>query len=562
MRKQTQLFENFLCDPLFLYEAVVNSTDDYVFIVDLKTDVALLSDNMCADFELPGRLTDGLVPLWGALIHEKDRDRFFASMGEIISGCQNSHRMEYQVLNRRREYVWVFCRGMIQRDEAGNPLTFAGAVTNLSVRGKVDYVTGLFTQSECERYMQEWLQHNKGATLLLLGLDNFTKINELRGHAFGDAVLRKFAQAVQRLLPIQARIYRFDGDQFAVVWQGDAAGEPETVFEQIQDFCAGEHSVDGVKYFCSASGGVASVYEDGEGYAELIRCAASALEDAKGRGRNCCLAFDADFILPKLRGLEMLEELRTSIQEGFSRFSVVYQPFVSGKELTLKGAEALLRWSHPNGDNVPPMEFIPLLESNDLMVSVGTWVLEQAMIQGEIWSRTFRDFELNVNVSFVQMKEENFSAVVENLLIKTGFDPLHLVLELTESRFVTDREGLGNCFETLRAMGIRIAMDDFGTGYSSLGMLSQCPADIIKIDRMFIDKIDDADHQFNFAFIRAVIQLCHSVGISTCVEGMENERELNAVRALKADSLQGFFISKPLRPEILEEKFDICVPTL
>lgn len=555
MGNQVPLFENFSCDPLFLYEAVVNSTDDYVFVVDLTTDLALISDNMYVDFDLPGRLTPGLVPVWGTLIHEKDRAGFFASMDSMVCGDENAHRMEYQVLNRYGEYVWVVCRGLLQRDAAGCPLTFAGTVTNLSVRGKVDHVTGLFTQMECERRMPEMLEREGYATLLLLGLDNFTKINDLRGHAFGDAVLRKFAQEVQSLLPPEAGMYRFDGDEFAVVYRGDAVDKLGEIFKQIQLYCCGEHAIDGVQYFCSVSGGLAGVGQDGGRYAELIQYAASALEDAKTHGKNCCLTFCSDSILPKLYSLELLEELRASVFCGFQRFEVVYQPFVNAETLALTGAEALLRWSRQKGESVSPVEFIPLLESADLMIPVGRWVLEQALRQGAFWREKCPDFVLNVNVSFLQMKDPSFVSLVMLLLKETGFDPAHLVLELTEGRFVTDRELLLRCFRSLRELGIRIAMDDFGTGYSSLGMLYQCPADIVKIDRVFIDKIDDQDHSFNFAFIQAVIRLCHNVGILVCVEGVEKEGELNAVRSMSADSIQGFYVARPLHPKMLEEQF-------
>lgn len=555
MGNQIKFFENFSCDPLFLYDAVVNSTDDYVFVVDLKTDIALISDNMSADFNLPGRLTNGLVPTWGALIHEKDRARFFASMDSMVCGTDNSHRMEYQVLNRQGEFVWVFCRGLLQRDAFGNPLTFAGTVANLSIRGKVDHVTGLFTRSECEHRVSGMLERQEGATLLLLGLDEFGKINDLRGHAFGDAVLRKFALEVQSLLPPEAGMFRFDGDEFAVVLKGDSADDLAQIYKQIQTYCAGVHSIDGTQYFCTASGGIAGVEQGGADYEKLIQYAGNALDDAKAHGKNCCLTYRPDYILPKLHSLELLEELRISVAGGLQRFELVYQPFVSAATLALKGAEALLRWSRPNGESVSPVEFIPLLESGNMMVLVGRWVLEQALRQCGPWQKRHPDFALNVNVSFLQMQNLSFVSSVKNLLDETGFDPSHLVLELTESRFVTDLERLRRCFWSLREMGVRIAMDDFGTGYSSLGMLYQCPADIVKIDRMFMNQIDDQKHKFNFDFIQAVIQLCHSVGITVCVEGVEKEGELSAVRSMGADSIQGFYVSKPLRPERLEKDF-------
>lgn len=555
MGNQVQLFENFSCDPFFFYQAVVNSTDDYVFIVDLATDMALVSDNMCNDFALPNRLMQGLVPAWGKLIHEKDRAGFFSSMENIVHGTENAHRMEYQILNQHGEYIWVFCRGMLQRDKNGTPVTFAGTVTNLSVRGKVDHVTGLFTQSECERRVFDLLEREEDVSLLLLGLDNFTKINNLRGHAFGDAVLRKFAQEVQRLLPSKGEMFRFDGDEFAVICKTNAADMLQSIFNRIQLYCESEHTVDNIKYFCSVSGGLASVSRDSGGYAQLIQHAASALEDAKAHGKNCCLPFRPDFILPKLHNLELLEELRADISNGFSRFEVVYQPFVDASSLEHKGVEALLRWTRPNGDNVSPVEFIPLLESGNLMVPVGNWVLKESLKQCKQWHQKHPDFILNVNVSFLQMQNPAFVSQIKELLDETGFDPVCLVLELTESHFVTDQKLLSRCFKALRETGVRIAMDDFGTGYSSLGMLYQCPADIVKIDRIFIDKIDDYDHKFNFSFIQAVVQLCHSVGITVCVEGVEKAGELNAVRSLGANSIQGYYFSKPLHPNILEDRF-------
>lgn len=559
MDNQIKLFENFSCDPLFLYKAVVNSTDDYVFAVDLQTDIALISDNMYADFNLPGRLTSGLVPTWGALIHEKDRAGFFASMDSIVFGTDNSHRLEYQILNRRGEYIWVFCRGLLQRDPDGIPLTFAGTVTNLSVRGKVDHVTGLFTRSECERRVSGMLERQEGVTMLLLGLDEFSKINDLRGHAFGDAVLRKFALEVQSLLPPEAMMFRFDGDEFAVVLKGGAADTLKEIFSEIQIYCGSKHSIDGTHYFCSTSGGIAGAGQDGEGYDKLIQYVASALEDAKTHGKDCCHTYRADYILPRLHSLELLEDLRFSVTSGFQRFELVYQPFVCAGTMALKGTEVLLRWSRPNGETVSPVEFIPLLENGNMMVTVGRWVLEQSLQQCGPWQKMQPDFALNVNVSFLQMQDISFVPLVKGLLEETGFDPAHLVLELTESRFVTDLEQLQHCFRSLREMGIRIAMDDFGTGYSSLGMLYQCPADIVKIDRMFIDKIDDNQHRFNFDFIQAVITLCHSVGITVCVEGVEREGELTAVRSMGADSIQGFYVSRPLRPEMLEDGF-LSVP--
>ena len=204
---------------------------------------------------------------------------------------------------------------------------------------------------------------------------------------------------------------------------------------------------------------------------------------------------------------------------------------------------------------VSPVEFIPLLEACGLIVPVGKWVLEEAVRTCKKWLRYQPDFIMNVNISYLQMLDESFIDFVRQILNQYDLPPAHIVLELTESCFVTDMEALKEAFKLLRNLNIQIAMDDFGTGYSSLGMLSQSPADIVKIDRLFITAIGDEENEFNRSFIGSVIQLCHRVGISVCVEGVERKNELDTVCSLEADCIQGYYISKPLLLEDFEKKF-------
>ena len=198
---------------------------------------------------------------------------------------------------------------------------------------------------------------------------------------------------------------------------------------------------------------------------------------------------------------------------------------------------------------------IPLLEAGGLIVPVGKWVLEEAVRTCKKWLTYQPDFIMNVNISYLQMLDESFIDFVKQTLNQYNLPPAHIVLELTESCFVTDMEALKEAFRLLRNLKIQIAMDDFGTGYSSLGMLSQSPADIVKIDRLFITAIGDKENEFNRSFIGSVIQLCHRVGISVCVEGVERKNELDTVCSLEADCIQGYYISKPLLQEEFEKKF-------
>lgn len=556
MDERIKFPEDFQIDPALFYDAIVRSTDDYVYIVDMATDVALVSENMQRDFGLPGRLVKGLIPLWGDLIHDRDKGRYYDSIDQMLQGVTQEHNVEYQVRKQNDEYIWVVCRGRLQLNEQGKATMFAGVVTDLSNRGKVDYVTGLFVQTECKSAVEMLLERGEAKSgILLLGLDNFSNINGLRGHDFGNAVLRQFAQNVLRILPAEASLYRFDGDGFAIVYRNASRQDLNNLFLQIAGYARLKHVADGKAYYCTVSGGIAMIGQDGFNYAELLQCASSALEASKKRGKDTCTNYAPEINQGKLRSLQILEQIRNCIINDMEGFSLVYQPITQATDMSVIEAEALLRWTSKTLGFISPEEFIPLLENSGLIIQVGKWVMEQAVAQCKKWLVYNPDFVLNINCSYLQMLDEKFVEFVTDTIKKYDLDPRHVVLELTESRFVTDQDKLKETFDRLRQLKVRLAMDDFGTGYSSLGSLASTPADIVKIDRAFITAISDDEHSFNRSFIGAVIRLCHSVGISVCVEGVEKGAELDAVRTLNADSIQGFYISKPIPADEFERRY-------
>lgn len=545
-------FDSLNIDSYLLYEAVVSSTDDYIYIIDMSKDVALISENMLRDFELPGRLIHGLVPLWGDLIHKRDQAAYISSIDSLLGGETSEHVAEYQIRNRKNEYIWVICRGLLKRDNNGNPRIFSGIVTHLGDKGRVDHLTGLFTQFECEKVIQQLLEKKQDqGGILLLGLDDFSRINALNNHIMGNSVLRQTAQALQYLLTGDASLYRYDGDEFAIVWEGAAKEEIYELYQKIHAYCNHSYEIDGVPYYCTISGGITMIGTDGDNYLDLIKYASSALESSKRRGKNTCTFFSPDLILAKLHTLALTDQLQRCVSDDMDRFSLAYQPLIDSATLKICGAEALLRWCSKEGGNVSPVEFIPILEADGLIIQVGKWVLEQAVASCKHWISYLPDFVMNINVSYHQMLDKTFPDFVSSVLKKYGLQPQHIVLEMTESYFVTDMEAMANVFRLLRELGIKIAMDDFGTGYSSLGMLSQSPADIVKIDRIFITAINKDN--FNRSFISSVIQLCHSVGIQVCVEGVEQLAELETVCQIKADHIQGFYFSKPVPAGDFEE---------
>lgn len=388
---------------------------------------------------------------------------------------------------------------------------------------------------------------------MLLGLDDFSRINSLNGHAFGNTVLRMFAQSTQRLIPEGASMFRLDGDVYAIVVDGADRSAMRELYHAIHVVANRPHTVDDVTFFCMVSAGVAMIGQDATTAQDLLRNAENALEESKLRGKNTMTFFSSTMTATKLRRLEISDYMQTSVLDGMKNFELYYQPLVDAGTMGLAGAEALLRWNSDEHGQLSPVEFIPVLESYGLIGQVGRWVLERSFAQCKRWTETQPGFIMDVNISYLQLLDADFIPFVERLIERTGVDPESIVLEMTESYFVTDMDALRATFDRLRAIGIRIAMDDFGTGYSSLGLLSQSPADIVKIDRLFIKNIHE--ETFNRAFIDAVIDLCHSVGIKVTVEGVEESTELDAVRAIGADSIQGFLVSRPIPAQRFEERF-------
>ena len=199
------LFRQFHIDASLFYDAIVNSTDDYIYLVDMQSDISLISENMYLDFDLPGRLVKGLVPIWGDLIVDKDRKRYDESIARMLNGDTDEHNVEYQIRNRKGELIWIVCRGLLKRDQDGAPLLFAGMITRLENKGRIDHITGLLTQKSCIDHLAILLESGKHGSMMLLGLDDFSHINTLQNHVFGDIVYVSLLRIFKVYCPMMRR---------------------------------------------------------------------------------------------------------------------------------------------------------------------------------------------------------------------------------------------------------------------------------------------------------------------------------------------------------------------
>ena len=541
-------------DSLRLYNALVKSTDSYIFVSNMKTGIFRYSPSMVEEFGLPQSIVENAAAVWGSKVHPDDKAAFMEANQIIADGRSDFHCVEYRAKNRKGEWIWVRCRGYLERDGDGEPSLFAGFITNLGQKNKIDHVTGLFNKLKFEEDIESMLEKRPEHPLhlLVLGLDGFKHINELYGKSFGDEILRVIGQRIQGMLPLSASVYRLDGDEFGITVSGERF-EMMELYRSLSESFRSQQEYDGKKYFCTISAGSASYPEDASGYTELSEYASHSLKYAKKLGRNRIVFFSRAILEQEMRSLELVELLRESIERQFEGFELVYQPQIAVDTRHVVGAEALARWTCTKYGPVSPGEFIPLLEQSGLIIPFGRWVFREAAAQCKAWTKSRPDFKISINLSYLQVVSNSMVPFINNTLERLDLSPANLTVEFTESCMIRENARIRAVFESIRSLGIRIAMDDFGTGYSSLGMLKNSPADVVKIDRTFVRDI--LTSQFDATFIHFVVALCHDVNIKVCLEGVEREEEFDRVRSMGLDFIQGFLFGKPVPPDVFERDF-------
>ncbi|MEO6445803.1 MAG: EAL domain-containing protein [Gemmatimonadaceae bacterium] len=394
--------------------------------------------------------------------------------------------------------------------------------------------------------------------VLFLDLDNFKTINDSLGHAAGDHLLREVASRLlhaTRGCDIAARL---GGDEFAIIVDRVGAdADVERVAQRILHALEVPVATGGKLVHIGVSIGIARSPEGGAGDADaLLLSADTAMYEAKHRGKGRFVFFAPEMHQAILGRLELEEDLRVALDEGCeqSQLRLEYQPIVELESGQVQGVEALLRWDHPRRGPLPPDLFIPIAEESGLINQLGLWVLQRACHQAARWNAMAdpsAPLSMSVNVSGKQLRNEDFKTEVANALRDSGLPADLLVLEITESVLMHDRELSLERLRELKALGTQLAIDDFGTGYSSLSYLQRFPVDILKVDRSFVDGVARGGH--DAALVRTIVALCETVSLRCVAEGIEHREQHAHLQALGCQYGQGYLFARPLRPEALEE---------
>ncbi|MDG4812782.1 EAL domain-containing protein [Hydrogenovibrio sp. 3SP14C1] len=513
-------------------------------------------------------LDDGLLEhpaqVFFDAVHPDDRDRVSRAVKECFKS-KGHYRMEYRFVQKNTgNEVWVQDRGdVVERDAEGNPLKMVGGFYEVTERKQAEEaIENLafydpLTQLPNRRLLQDRLQQEMAVTkrskrvcaLMFIDLDDFKTLNDTLGHDTGDKLLRQVAARLRECVREFDTVARIGGDEFVLIlpdldhdWK-DAATHAELVAQKVLRILNKPYLLDSIPYHNTPSIGVKLFSGHQETLEELLKHADLAMYQAKAKGRNTIRFYDTTMQEVVNAKSVMEANMRQAITE--QQFVLFYQPQINSNGQII-GAEALVRWLHPEQGLIAPNEFIPLAEENGFILPIGRWVLQTACEQLVKWSRQADTAQMviAVNVSARQFHQIDLVEEVESIIRQTGANPQLLKLELTESLLIKDVEDVVDKMQALKKLGINFSLDDFGTGYSSLSYLKRLPLDQLKIDQTFVrDIIEDSN---DAAIARAVIALAESMEFNVIAEGVETAEQHQMLIDMGCRVFQGYLFGRPV----------------
>lgn len=535
-------------DALGISEArfrdVVEAISDWVWEIEASGRFTYLSDR----FE---HVTGLSRDVWiGALIND-------------LLGTESGLLTQWLSIPNRRPDISIQCRyvdakgreritRISAREMAG--AGFRGTATDVTdeveARRRIEFLsqhdalTGLPNRTRLQEFLDGKLKAlptvEQPLVMLCLDLDRFKPVNDLLGHAAGDRVLNEVSSRLADCVRHGDLVARVGGDEFVLILSDVSSQEEvETLCHRLIESVERPIEIDQQEVFVSASIGIAMAPNDACEATELLRYADIALYEAKTGGRNTWRFYAGDMNAKIIERRRLENDLRFAIKHGELRLH--FQPRFRISDGQMVGAEALVRWQHPERGLIPPDTFIPIAEESGLILFLSNWVIHTACRCAAKWPE---HLFVSVNLSSTEFKRGNLVERIQKALHDTGIDPARVELEITESVMLEDAAGALEIMRTLKRLGVRISMDDFGTGYSSLSYLRAFPFDGLKIDRSFLNRLDESED--DRAIIQAIVGLGRALALTVTAEGIESAEQLSLLKAVSCDEGQGYFLSRPL----------------
>ncbi len=521
------------------------SMDDYLYFYDMPGDCYCISSNALERFPLKQNCFHNVVQELEKLVYSADFPALNAEIEQIRRKEKHFHNMQYRWVDQEGKAIWINCRGSVLKDEDGEPKFLVGCINEIGTSQKADNITGLLGETSMRAEIAEHLEEPVCGFFLRVGIDNFKEINENRGMEYGNMILRKTAECIEHVLRPGQKLYRVVADEFAVLDFTPCDRENAVVLYndirgEIQRFIEGS-CYD--SFFTISAGTLDFKDLEKPSYSNIMKLSEFALNEAKNGEKNKIYLFEPEDYERFQRKRALLKRLRKAVNEDCKGFTANFQPIVHIEQQSVFSAETLLRFDTEETGPVPPTEFIPLLEESGLIIPVGRFVMHKAMEACSRIQKFIPDFRISVNVSYVQvLKSDVLKELVEGER-RYGLRPGSVIVELTESGFLeSDEKFIGFC-DGLQQHGIPLALDDFGTGYSNFHYLYNVKPSTIKIDRSFTMKALQNAYEYNL--LRHMVDMTHSIALKLCIEGIETQEELNRIREMNPDYIQGYFFGKP-----------------
>jgi len=410
-----------------------------------------------------------------------------------------------------------------------------------------DLLTGLpnrrLLSSRLNQALNNLNNENKTA-LLFIDLDGFKDVNDSLGHGIGDALLKEITHRIEHDIPQNTMLYRHGGDEFIAVMETQTEQQPSANFAQkIVDSFVSPFHIGNEEIYMSASIGIALAPDHGDSADKLISNADIAMYQAKQRGKNAFVIYQNKLNEQAPHRLKIRNQLSIALEQN--QFELFFQPKISLETGTIKGAEALIRWSSADGQYRSPLEFIPIAEENGQIIPISQWVIRRCCQYLKDWQNDLDDdFVLALNISARHFQKGLLQQDMAKMISEVGIDPSKLELEVTETAIMDDIDLAVQTLTELKEMGIRTAIDDFGTGHSSLSYLRKLPIEVLKIDKSFIDEI--LISQEDQTLVRGIINMVHALGIDVVAEGVENHSMASLLQEMDCDLVQGYHYCRPV----------------
>lgn len=532
---------------------------------DIDTDTVYLSDRWRTLFGFEDTYIQNYWSVWENKIHPKDRQRIM----EILKDCQKNDNESFEVECRMQiangEYIWVLAKGSILRDEKGKVIRMAGSYTNINDRKSYeaniykmayyDNLTNLPNRfllgEQLIQVLKQIEKTGKKAAAYYIELDNFKHINDTLGHDFGDLLIKEVGIKLKATIQCNTFVARVGGDEYIVlVHDLDSTQEVISLADKLMSLFGKHWEVDKHEIFVSASIGITVMPDDGTDPQKIFKNADTAMYVAKASGKGNYKLFNEEMLQKVQMRIDMEKSMRKAIEKY--EFKLYYQPYFSAKDGSLVGMEALIRWFHPKKGMISPARFIPLAEETGLIISIGTWVIEEACRQNKQWqTKGLSKVPVSVNISGLQLETKDFERNLVRILEDTQITPEYLQIEITESSIMESIDHNVEVLNRLRNLGIKILLDDFGTGYSSFSYLQKLPIDTIKIDKSFVNEINRIKE--DSLLIGDIISIAHKLNMDVVAEGVETQEQFEYLKNNNCDKIQGFLLSKPLSAEEMED---------